>query len=151
MEKGKIIKAISGFFYVKTEKGLYECKGRGILRKEKIRPLVGDMVEISVKEGDKKEGIVEKVLPRKNQLLRPEIVNVDQVIIVLSSKNPSPSLMLTDKIISLGERQGLSVVLCLNKADLLEKEDLLIVEMKKIYEPVGYPIVLTSTKKSDGN
>jgi ribosome biogenesis GTPase / thiamine phosphate phosphatase len=150
MEEGRIIKGISGFYYVSLKDGLYECKGRGILRKDKIKPLVGDWVTVSNLDAREKTGTLEKVLPRNNQLKRPEIANVDQVIIVISLKNPSPSLMLMDKIIVLAEDLGLKVILCINKADLEPEDSSMIEEIKEIYKPAGYPLIFTSTKKEQG-
>ncbi len=150
MEEGRIIKGISGFYYVSLKDGLYECKGRGILRKDKVKPLVGDWVQVSQLDNRKKTGSLEKVLPRKNQLKRPEIANVDQVVIVLSVKNPSPSLMLLDKIIVLAEDLGLEVTLCINKADLEEDQDNTLKEIQEIYGPTGYPLIFTSAERDQG-
>ncbi len=150
MEEGRIIKGISGFYYVGLADGLYECKGRGILRKEKVKPLVGDWVQVSHLDKQEKTGTLEGVLPRNNQLKRPEIANVDQVVIVLSLKNPSPSLMLMDKIIVLAEDLGLGVVLCINKGDLESESSTGAEEIREIYEPTGYPLVFTSAKESRG-
>ncbi len=150
MEEGRIIKGISGFYYVSLKDGLYECKGRGILRKDKVKPLVGDWVQVSHLDNRKKTGTLEKVLPRKNQLKRPEIANVDQVVIVLSLKNPSPSLMLMDKIIILAEDLGLEVTICINKADLGEDQDSTLKEIQEIYGPTGYTLVFTSAELDQG-
>lgn len=150
MEEGRIIKGISGFYYVSLKGGLYECKGRGILRKDKVKPLVGDWVQVSHLDTREKTGTLEKVLPRKNQLKRPEIANVDQVVIVLSVKNPSPSLMLMDKIIVLAEDLGLEVTLCINKADLEEEEESTLKEIQEIYGPTGYPLIFSSAELEQG-
>ncbi len=150
MEQGRIIKGISGFYYVSLKDGLYECRGRGILRKDKVKPLVGDWVEVSNLDTQKKTGTLEKVLPRQNQLKRPEIANVDQVVIVLSVKNPNPSLMLMDKIIALAEDAGLSITLCINKVDLEPTKGVTLEEIEEIYRPTGYPLIFASTKKNQG-
>jgi len=150
MEEGRIIKGISGFYYVSLKDGLYECKGRGILRKDKVKPLVGDWVQVSHLDSREKTGTLEKVLPRKNQLKRPEIANVDQVVIVLSVKNPSPSLMLMDKIIVLAEDLGLKVTLCINKADLEEDQESTLKEIREIYGPTGYPLIFSSVESDKG-
>ncbi|NBG89125.1 ribosome small subunit-dependent GTPase A [Isachenkonia alkalipeptolytica] len=150
MKEGRIIKGISGFYYVSLEDGLYECKGRGILRKDKVKPLVGDWVQVSHLDAEEKTGTLERVLSRKNQLKRPEIANVDQVVIVVSVKNPSPSLNLMDKIIVLAEDLGLEVVLCINKGDLETEKGITQNEIQEIYEPTGYPMIFTSAKGNRG-
>ncbi len=150
MEEGRIIKGISGFYYVSLKDGLYECKGRGILRKDKVKPLVGDWVQVSHLDVREKTGTLEKVLPRKNQLKRPEIANVDQVVIVLSVKNPSPSFMLMDKIIVLAEDLGLEVIICINKADLDGDGESILEEIREIYGATGYPLIFASTKLNQG-
>ena len=96
MLNGKIIKGIGGFYYVDTENGLYECRARGIFRKEKITPLVGDRVVISVVDEENKKGVVEEIDERDTELVRPPIANVDKALIVFAIKNPSPNLSLLD-------------------------------------------------------
>lgn len=150
MEEGRIIKGISGFYYVNLEDGLYECKGRGILRRDKVKPLVGDWVKVSNLDKQEKTGTLEGVLDRNNQLKRPEIANVDQVVIVLSLKNPNPSLMLMDKIIVLAEDLGLGVVLCINKVELEKEAAMGKEEIQEIYRSAGYPLIFTSVKENQG-
>jgi len=85
MQKGRIIKSLSGFYSVKSEDGTYECKGRGVFRKRKITPLVGDLVSFELDEN--KEGYIKEIEPRINELVRPPIANVNQAIVVSSAKN----------------------------------------------------------------
>ena len=97
MIEGRIIKGIGGFYYIETEKGLYECRARGIFRKNKITPLVGDFVKISVVDEDNKKGVVEEIQERKTELVRPPIANVNKALIVFAVKNPTPHLSLLDR------------------------------------------------------
>ncbi|MCR1898164.1 ribosome small subunit-dependent GTPase A [Irregularibacter muris] len=147
MEKGVIIKGIGGFYYVRTSVSeIVESKARGKFRKDNITPMVGDYVEISTdKEG---KGIIETILPRKNQLVRPPVANIDQVIIVFALSNPNPNLQLLDRFLIMAEQQGLSIVICINKVDL-EMEDIK-EKIKNIYENIEYPVIFTSVKDEKG-
>ena len=118
MINGKIIKGIGGFYYVDTEKGLYECRARGIFRKNKITPLVGDRVSISVVDEENKKGVVEEIEERDTELVRPPIANVDKALIVFAIKNPSPNLSLLDRFIVLAEKENLEIVIVFTKVDL---------------------------------
>ncbi|MCC0635553.1 MULTISPECIES: ribosome small subunit-dependent GTPase A [unclassified Clostridioides] len=142
MLEGKIIKGISGFYYVDTEKGLYECKARGIFRKQKVTPLVGDRVKISVVDEDEKKGIVEEIDSRDTELIRPPIANVDKALIVFAIKNPKPNLSLLDRFIVLAEKENLETVIILTKADL--DDDNILEHVKKIYELSGYKVIPVS-------
>ena len=114
MLKGKIIKGLSGFYYVDTENGLYECKARGIFRKQKITPLVGDNVEISIVDEENKKGVVETIEERETELVRPPIANVDKALIVFAVKDPKPNLSLLDRFIVHAERENLEIVIILS-------------------------------------
>ena len=95
--QGKIIKGIAGFYYIYAENDeLYECKAKGIFRKDKQKPLVGDNVEIEVLDEQEKEGSVTAILPRKNSLIRPAVANVDQAFVIFAMENPKPNFMLLD-------------------------------------------------------
>ena len=118
MINGKIIKGIGGFYYVDTENGLYECRARGIFRKNKITPLVGDRVSISVVDEENKKGVVEEIEERDTELVRPPIANVDKALIVFAIKNPSPNLSLLDRFIVLAEKENLEIVIVFTKVDL---------------------------------
>ncbi len=149
MVEGIIIKGISGFYYVNTEHGVYECKARGIFKKNKITPLVGDKVSINILSEDPKEGWVEEIAERNVELFRPAVANVDQAIVVFALKSPDPHLNLLDKILLLGEYAGLDLTICFNKADLIEG-DTAFEKYKAIYELAGYNVVMTSTKTGEG-
>ncbi|WP_304969600.1 ribosome small subunit-dependent GTPase A [Romboutsia ilealis] len=145
MINGKIIKGIGGFYYVDTENGLYECRARGIFRKNKITPLVGDRVSINVVDEENKKGVVEEIEERDTELVRPPIANVDKALIVFAIKNPSPNLSLLDRFIVLAEKENLEIVIVFTKVDL-DTDGELLDELKDIYEASGYKVILVSNK-----
>ena len=144
MLQGKIIKGIGGFYYVDTEMGIYECRARGIFRKQKITPLVGDRVRISVVDEENKKGVVEEIDERDTELIRPPIANVDKALIVFAVKNPKPHLSLLDRFIVLAEKENLEIVIVLTKSDL--DDDNTLEKIKSIYELSGYKVIPVSNK-----
>lgn len=145
--QGKIIKGIAGFYYVDTkEKGIVECKARGVFRKKNITPLIGDEVEFEIGKNDK--GYINEIFPRKNSLIRPTVANVDQAIIVFAAKKPDPNFSLLDRFLILAEEQGIDVVICFNKADLISQEEL--DTLVDDYVKTGYKVIYTSVKKRIG-
>lgn len=144
MLEGKITKGIGGFYYVDTEKGIYECRARGIFRKQKITPLVGDRVKISVVDEETKKGVVEEIDKRDTELIRPPIANVDKALIVFAVKNPKPHLSLLDRFIVLAEKENLEIVIVLTKADL--DDDNTLEKIASIYELSGYKVIPVSNK-----
>ena len=146
---GKIIKGIAGFYYVQVaDSGLYECKAKGAFRKDKIKPLVGDNVEIDVISEEKKTGNVITILPRKSELIRPAVANVDQALLIFATKNPEPNLNLLDRFLCMMEEQQLPIVICFNKDDLADED--FISNMQSTYEPAGYKLIFTSAKQEAG-
>ena len=146
---GKIIKGISGFYYVYVEgAGLYECKAKGAFRKQKIKPLVGDNVEIAVIDEANKLGNVGKILPRKNELIRPAVSNIDMALVIFASAKPDPNFNLLDRFLCMMEYQKVPVTICFNKIDLVDQEKLK--EYSGIYEPAGYNVIFTCTKTKEG-
>lgn len=145
MLDGRIMKGIGGFYYVDTENGLYECRARGIFRKNKITPLVGDRVSISVVDEENKKGVVEEIEERDTELVRPPIANVDKALIVFAIKNPSPNLSLLDRFIVLAEKENLEIVIVFTKVDL-DTDGELLGELKDIYEVSGYKVISVSNK-----
>ena len=147
--QGKIIKGIAGFYYIYAEDGnVYECKAKGIFRKDNFKPLVGDNVEITVLNEEEKEGSVTSILPRRNSLIRPAVANVDQALLIFAMENPKPNFLLLDRFLIMMEQQEIPVVICFNKKDVGEKE-----EMEKLYEiytGCGYRVVLSSTYEGEG-
>ena len=146
MLNGKIIKGIGGFYYVDTNQGLYECRARGIFRKNKITPLVGDRVSISVVDEENKKGVVEEIEDRDTELVRPPIANVDKALIVFAIKNPSPNLSLLDRFIVLAEKENLEIVIVFTKVDL-DTDGAILEELKDIYETSGYKVIPVSNKE----
>jgi ribosome biogenesis GTPase / thiamine phosphate phosphatase len=148
METGRIVKAISGFFYVRSSFGIFSCKGRGILKKNEQTPLVGDKVEFSISDQEHMEGMLEHILPRTNVLLRPPVANVDQVLVVFSFTSPAPNYVLLDRILMMAESQDLNALICFNKRDLTDGSfDRSILEA---YSSMGYAVYETSTKTGEG-
>lgn len=147
--QGKIIKGIAGFYYVNVvESGIYECKAKGIFRKEKKKPLVGDNVEITVLDETAREGNLIQILPRKNELIRPAVANVDQAVIIFAMEEPRPNYTLLDCFLVMMECQGVPVTICINKKDLGKEKD--IQKIVAAYRPAGYPICFTSAKEQEG-
>lgn len=144
MLQGKIVKGIGGFYYVDTENGVYECRARGIFRKDKITPLVGDRVKISIVDEESKKGVVEEIDKRDTELIRPPIANVDKALIVFAVKNPRPHLSLLDRFIVLAEKENLEIVIVLTKADL--DDDNTLEKITSIYELSGYKVIPVSNK-----
>jgi ribosome biogenesis GTPase len=147
MLKGVIIKGIGGFYYVDTGVGIYECRARGRFRIKNITPLIGDMVEI---EGDPTsfQGYILSISKRKNQLTRPTVANIDQVIIVFAAKKPDINMGLMQKFLVYSEYKKLNVIACINKIDLDKEEDYM--EVVKMLESIPYKVIKTSVKTSVG-
>ena len=147
--QGKIVKGISGFYYVHVvESGIYECKAKGIFRKQKMKPLVGDDVEIDIISEEKKTGNVAAILPRKNALIRPAVANVDQALLIFAAASPNPNFNLLDRFLVMMGRQDVPVILCFNKCDLITEEQQQ--EIASIYEASGCKILFVSAKKELG-
>ena len=146
---GKIIKGIAGFYYVHAEgRGVYSCRAKGIFRNEKIKPLVGDDVEMEVLDEKDREGSILKILPRKSALIRPAVANVDQVLIIFAIVKPNPNFNLLDRFLIRMERQNLPTVICFNKQDIAsdqEKEAL-----RRAYETCGYRVFFISALENEG-
>ena len=104
--QGKIIRGISGFYYVHTHQGVYECRARGIFRKDKEKPLPGDLVSISVLDETEKKGNLDEILPRTNSLIRPAVANVDQALVIFALVSPKPNFNLLDRFLVLMEKTG---------------------------------------------
>ncbi len=146
---GKIMKGIAGFYYVYVEEhGVYECKAKGIFRKEGVKPLVGDDVELDVLDETERLGNIRRILPRKSALVRPALANVDQALILFAIVKPNPNFNLLDRFLIRMERQSLSAVICFNKEDIAsaqEKETLC-----RAYESCGYQVLFISVLENRG-
>ncbi len=146
---GKIIKGIAGFYYVHTEeKGIYECKARGIFRNQQIKPLVGDNVLITILDEQEKEGNITEILPRRNELLRPAVGNIDQALVFFAIVKPEPDFRLLDRFLIRMEQQKLTSIICFNKQDIASKEDK--EALCKAYETCGYQVVFVSAQRKEG-
>lgn len=146
--QGKIVKGISGFYYVHVVgTGIYECKAKGVFRNRKVKPLVGDNVEIVVLDEEKHLGNVEEILPRKNELIRPAVSNIDMALVIFAAAKPNPNFNLLDRFLCMMEYQKVPVTICFNKCDLVSEEEK--ENLQKIYAPAGYDILFTSVKTGE--
>lgn len=147
--QGKIIKGIAGFYYVHVEgHGTYECKAKGIFRKDHVKPLVGDDVMMDVLDESGKLGNISEILPRRSALIRPAVANVDQALIIFAIVKPNPNFNLLDRFLIRMERQNLPTIICFNKQDIAaarEKEALL-----QAYETCGYQVLFISALENEG-
>lgn len=146
--QGKIMKGIAGFYYVQTKTGIYECKAKGSFRNRKLKPFVGDNVEITILNEETKKGNIEEILERKNFLIRPAVANVDQAIVIFAAAKPDPNLNLLDRFLIMMEQKEIPVVLVFNKTDVAEKTKL--EELAKTYEGCGYQVLSVSAMKEEG-
>ena len=147
--QGKIVKGISGFYYIHVVgAGIYECKAKGSFRNQKIKPLVGDNVEIAILDENEKKGNIEKILSRKNELIRPAVANIDGALVVFAAAKPKPNFHLLDRFLVMMEYQHIPAVLCFNKTDLVDEEERK--RLQDIYAAAGYPICFVSAKEQIG-
>ncbi|NLG05032.1 MAG: ribosome small subunit-dependent GTPase A [Clostridia bacterium] len=147
--RGRITKGIAGFYYVYVpHHGMYECKAKGIFRKNHLKPLVGDLVEVTVLDETLKLGNMIEVYERKNQLLRPTVANVDYALLIFSLVSPQPNLNLIDRLMIRYEMQKLPILLCFSKCDLVSEEEQKI--LKNIYQNCGSQLFFISAKESIG-
>ena len=140
--KGYIVKGIGGFYYVEAEQTIYECKARGVFRKRGTTPLAGDWVQICI---DNNTGTIEEIFPRKNMLVRPPCANIDQMFLVTSVCDPSPNLLVLDKMIAVAEDQEMEPILVISKTDLQSPH-----ELENIYRKVGIQVIEVSSVSGQG-
>lgn len=152
MMRGKIIRGVGGFYYIHPEDvavdGLIECKAKGIFRNQKKKPLVGDNVEIELLDREKLLGNITKILPRKNELLRPASANVDQAVVVFALSYPRPSLNLLDRFLLMMQTQSIPVIICFNKSD--DQQEDVICDMVSQYQHSGAKVLVTSAVTGEG-
>lgn len=147
--QGKIIKGIAGFYYVQTvDDVLYECKAKGSFRKDDIKPLVGDNVEISILDAEHRLGNIEDILERKNKLIRPEVANVDGALVIFAVQAPDPNYNLLDRFLIMMEQQELPCIICFNKKDIVSQEEQ--DKISSIYAQTGYELFFTSALQRVG-
>lgn len=141
MPYGKIVKSLSGFYEVQTETERYRCRAAGVFRAQGIKPLVGDNVDIDIVDevSCPKEGSVRKIGPRRNELIRPNVANVDQAMMIFSIRDPEPSFQMIDRFLLETMQRNLPAILVFSKADLSTEEDRR--KILSIYEKTGCPIL----------
>ena len=139
---GRIVRSLSGFYDVQTEKGVITCRGRGSLRKNNDTPLTGDMVEITVEGG---KGMVERILPRKNRFIRPAVANMDALVVFAANVNPVTEPYLIDRVAAIAGDQEVQVIICINKCDMDPAVDL-----RKIYQNAGFSVISASAETGEG-
>lgn len=157
--RGKIVKGIAGFYYVHVSNGaesslagmqsagIYECKAKGIFRKDNKKPLVGDDVEMEVLDEEKKLGNITEILPRHSELIRPAVANVDQALVVFSIVKPQPNFNLLDRFLIMMGQQGVPCIICFNKLDI-DREGLG-KQYEEIYRRCGYQTLQISAREWD--
>ena len=144
--EGLIIGNISNTYKIKTERKIYNSFARGKFKNEEIVPLVGDKVEIQITDEEKSEAVIEKILPRKNELKRPKVSNIEQVVFIISIKNPKPDLLMLDKQLAYVENLKIESVIVINKIDLDENYK----KIQELYTKIGYKVIATSAKQNIG-
>lgn len=147
--QGKIIKGIAGFYYVHVpHKGIYECKAKGIFRKDNQKPLVGDDVEIQILDEKEKLGNIDRLLPRKSEIIRPAVANIDQALVIFAAARPQPNFNLLDRFLIMMQQQDIPCVICFNKEDL--DEDHSAETYARIYRSCGYEVICVSARTGKG-
>ncbi|MCI8799816.1 ribosome small subunit-dependent GTPase A [Acetatifactor muris] len=153
--RGRIVKGIGGFYYVKVvsdaegpESETYECKAKGIFRKDNRKPLVGDEVIVDVLDREKRLGNVRELLPRHSELIRPAVANADQAVVIFSIVKPRPNFNLLDRFLIMMEQQGVDCIICFSKEDLDENGEG--GKYRQIYENCGYRTLTISAKYKKG-
>ena len=143
--QGLIIENISNLYKIKTEKGIYEANARGKFKKEEITPVVGDKVEIQILDEENKKAVIEEIQQRTTYIKRPKMSNITQLVLVVSSKNPKPDLLLLDKQLAFAEYLGIKSIIVLNKTDLDKKKEF--EKIKETYQNIGYTVIETIAKE----
>ncbi|MDM0468191.1 ribosome small subunit-dependent GTPase A [Clostridium perfringens] len=143
--EGIIIKGIGGFYYIKTDEGIIECKARGKFRYNSLKPMVGDRVTIKVENG---KGVIEDIHERSSELIRPTVANVTQAFVVFAIKNPDINLDLLNRFLTLCEYNDIHAVVCLNKEDLCTEEEK--ENLKVLINDIGYEVLFINAKEGKG-
>lgn len=151
--QGKIVKGIGGFYYVHAaedggEARIYECRAKGIFRKDNRKPLVGDDVEMDVLDQEEGLGNIRELLPRRSELIRPAVANVDQALVIFSIVSPRPSFNLLDRFLIMMGRQDIPCIICFNKQDLDSEEEG--ARYREIYGRCGYKSLTVSAADGSG-
>ena len=146
--RGRIVRGIAGFYYVQAGSRIYECKAKGIFRKDKKKPLPGDYVKIDILDEGTRTANISTILPRTNELIRPAVANVDQALVIMAAASPAPNLNLLDRFLVTMEKQKVHCCICFNKQDLVEEEEK--VRLLDSYRNTGYRVLFTSARQGDG-
>lgn len=144
--QGTIIGNISNKYKIKTSAKIYEAYARGKFKNEEITPLVGDKVEIEITDEEKSTAIINEILPRKNEIKRPKMANIDQIIFIVSTKNPKPDLLMLDKQLAYVEKLNIEPIIIINKIDLQDTYE----QIQRVYTKIGYKVIVTSAKQLIG-
>ena len=143
--EGRIIKGIGGFYYIKTDDGIIECKARGKFRYNSLKPMVGDKVDIVVENG---KGVIEKIYERTSELIRPTVSNVTRAFVVFAIKNPDIQFELLNRFLVLCEYNDIEAIVCLNKEDLCSEEEKK--EIEEAIKEIGYEVLFINAKEKRG-
>jgi len=144
--QGKIIGNISNSYKIKVDTKTYEAYARGKLKNEEIMPLVGDIVEIQITDEENRTAVIENILPRKNEIKRPKMANIDQIVFIVSTKNPKPDLLMLDKQLAYVEKLKIEPIIIINKIDLQDTYK----QIQELYSSIGYKTIVTSAKQGLG-
>ena len=139
--QGIIIESSSNLYQIISDEIQYEATPRGKLKKQEITPVVGDKIEFEITDKEKRQVVIEKILPREVFIKRPKLANITQLVFVISSKDPKPDLLMLDKQLAFAEWLNIKAVIVLNKIDLDEKKEFQ--KIKEIYQKIGYPVIET--------
>ncbi len=145
--EGTIIKIVRGLYYVDTKEGIIPCKARGLFREKDITPLVGDRVTLRISDEDG-SGYIESIMPRRNELLRPAVANIDSALIVFSIRQPMLNTYLLDKNLLMTEHYGIDTNICFTKSDLNKKNEL--DKYVEIYKNIGYNVFVIGKEDMSG-
>ena len=146
--RGRIIKGIAGFYYVRCGDRMYECKAKGVFRKDNQKPLVGDRVEMDLLDEVRGLGNISRLLPRESELIRPAVANVDQALVIFAIVKPEPNFNLLDRFLIMMGRQEIDCIICFNKADM--DAEGIGREFREIYAGCGYRTLTVSAKERTG-
>lgn len=146
--RGRIVRGIAGFYYVQTGSRIYECKAKGIFRKDKKKPLPGDYVEIDILDEAALTANISVILPRTNELIRPAVANVDLALVIMAAASPTPNLNMLDRFLVTMEQQRVNCCICFNKQDLVDEQTK--GSLRESYRNTGYPVLFTSARQEAG-
>lgn len=146
--QGLIIENISNLYKIKVQDKIYEANARGKLKQDEISPVVGDKVKIQVLDEENKKAVIEEIIQRTTYIKRPKMSNITQIILVISSKNPKPDLLLLDKQLAFAEYLKIKPIIVLNKTDLDKNKEF--EQIRNIYEKIGYSVIKTEAKNLEG-